>query len=205
MIRILIADDHQITRDGLKSMIKENPNMEAVGEAVNGQQVVDFLSEKDADVVLMDINMPELDGIEATKVVTHRWPSVKVLILSMNKETKFIRSAVEAGAKGYMLKDGGLLEAATAIQAISIGGSYFSPGTEDAFTQQNEEDFTNLSRREIDVLRLLGEGKSSKEIGDELFISEHTVNHHRKNLHAKTGSSKVTELLHWARENHILE
>lgn len=204
-IRVVVADDHKITIDGIKSMISSNPNIEVVGEALTGKQVLAFLEQNEADIVLMDINMPEMDGIEATREITTRWPHVKVLMLSMHHENKFVRTAIDAGAKGYMLKEGGQMECITAIQAIAVGGTYFSPGVEKAFTSQYEETQIQLSQREIEVLELIAEGFSSKEIGDKLFISENTVNHHRKNLHSKTGSTKVAELISWARENGALD
>lgn len=201
MIRVIIADDHRITLDGLKSMIADQSNIAVVGEALTGKAVVNLLEQHSADVVVMDINMPEMDGIEATRIISKRWPDVKILMLSMYRESKFVRTAIEAGARGYMLKEGGQLECITAIQAVAVGGTYFSPGVEKAFTSQPYEQQIQLSKRELEVLICLADGCSSKEIGDKLYISENTVNHHRKNLHAKTGATNVVELISWAREN----
>lgn len=205
MIRIVVADDHRITLDGIKSMVGGQEDISIVGEAINGNEVIERVEEHTPDVVLMDINMPQLDGIEATKKIKSRWPNVKVLILSMHSENKFVRTAIDAGANGYMLKEGGEFECITAVKAIAMGGSYFSPGLEKAFTDRWKDDQIHLSARELEVLNLLNEGMSSKEIGEKLFISENTVNHHRKNLHQKTDSTKVTELLSWARDNGALD
>jgi len=202
-IKLVVADDHKISVDGIKAIVSSNPSIEIVGEAYTGKQVMDLLEVLSPDVVLMDIEMPEMDGLEATKLIKNSYPDIKVLILSMHKSGKFVREAFKNGVDGYILKESGQEECLPAIKMIAAGGKYIGVGIsmESDRAQVNEVVF---STREMEILELIAQGKTTKQISEELFITDNTVNTHRKNLFNKAEVHNVTELLNWARENGAL-
>lgn len=229
MINLLLADDHQIIRDGLKALLTLSDNaVEVVAEAANGKEVMDQLTLKPVDIVLMDINMPEMDGLEVTEYITAHFPNVKVLILSMVENKHLIAKAFQAGAKGYLLKSAGQDELIHAISAVSRGETYvttkitftlfesqpnnaFPPSpaaAESAPKEYNQvmlEGGIQLSKREIEVLHLIAKGYTNAKIADQLFTSKRTVENHRQSLLIKTGCTNTAMLIHYAAIHHLLE
>ena len=205
-IKIFIADDHRILREGLRSMIEKIRNVDVVGEAGNGREAVRLASEKRPDVVIMDVNMPDLNGIEATRLLLKELPAVKVIALSMYSDKRFVAGMLKAGASGYLLKAGAFEELAIAIQTVMAGDIYLSPRVtgvviEDyvgRLTQEKSAPTKTLSLREREVLQLLAEGKSSKDIASHLHVSEKTVHTHRQHIMEKLNLHSVAELTKYA-------
>jgi DNA-binding NarL/FixJ family response regulator len=205
MIRLIIADDHQIFVDGLKALLGEEKNLTIVGEAANGHQVLAILADTPADVVLMDINMPGMDGLETTRIIREKYPEVKVLALSMHDSSQYITDLLQAGAAGYVLKNTGKAELLEAIESIHSGIAYYSPSVTATIMQtvrnakkESASDEIQLSKREIDVIRLIAEEHTTQEIADKLFISQHTVETHRKNLLSKLNVRNTAGLVKYA-------
>lgn len=202
MIRIIIADDHQMFIDGLKLIIRSFKNIEVVGEAVNGNDVLALLENTPADIAMLDINMPGKDGIETAKEIHKKFPGVKVLIVSMHKQKEFITRLVSAGVSGYILKNTGAKELHDAIRVIHAGGEYFGEEitAEILHSMRNRDtlpDTPQFSKRELDVLKLLNEELTTQEIADKLFISFHTVESHRKNMLMKAGVKNTAGLIRY--------
>lgn len=212
MINVVIADDHQMFIDGIKSLLINEPNIRISGEALNGKEVLSLLDEEPADLVLMDINMPVMDGIAATTAIREKHPGTRVLILSMHNDQEMITRILEAGASGYILKNTGKEELLSAINHVQEGDSYFSqavthtlmrsmmPG---ARRQENQEPDVPLTRREKDVLCGIVNELTTAEIAAELNISPHTVESHRKNLLSKIGVRNTAGLVRYAIQNGI--
>ncbi|WP_064967024.1 response regulator transcription factor [Tenacibaculum ovolyticum] len=206
-IKVIIADDHQIVIDGLKSLLVQEENIEVVGEALNGKDALAILEKEDVDIAILDIEMPLLSGIEATKIIKNDFPSVKVLILSMYNTEKFVHNVIEIGANGYVLKNKGKEELVLAIKYILEGDEYFGREVEKTFrlSQKKKNDEiknVKLTKREIDVLKLIAFGDTTPIISDKLCIAHSTVETHRRNLIEKTevrGGSKG--LVKYAFEN----
>ncbi len=210
MIRVLIADDHAIFRQGLRSLLAEQAAIEVAGEAENGQQVLGFLENESVDVVLMDIKMPELSGIEATVRVKAHYPGVRVLALSMHDEERYIVNMLKAGATGYVLKNTGKEELVEAIETIHSGDSYFTPAVSQKLLNQfmhqagsrtsekAAQPLSALSAREVEVLKLISQEMTNQEIADNLCISKRTVDTHRKNLLVKLGAKNTVGLIKYA-------
>lgn len=202
MTKIIIADDHKIVLEGLASLIKPKDGIEVAGEARNGQEVLDILHEKEVDLVVLDIEMPEMDGIETTTLIRERFPQVKILILTMYNEIGFIRKIIEAGAQGYILKNKGKEELVHAIQVIDKGEEYY--GTEVSKTliasMKNEKVVSEirLTKRETEVLKLIAQGDTTPIISEKLFIAHSTVETHRRNLIEKTGVRNSKGLVRFA-------
>lgn len=206
-IKILIADDHKMFREGLRSMLEQEPGLEVIGEAKNGREIVHMANELNPEVVIMDITMPELNGIEATKLILNDNPGIKIITLSMHNDKRFITRALSAGAEGYLLKDNAFDELADAIHSITTNQIYLSKTItntvyKDYITKLDKNiDFTAskvLSAREIEVLQLIAEGKSSKEIADKLCRSQKTIETHRRQIGDKLGLHTVAELTKYA-------
>ena len=209
-IRLLIADDHQIIIDGIKSLLEDEDWLKVIGEAGNGRAVLDFLKVLTPDVILMDIDMPVLNGIEATKLIKEKFPHVKVIILSMHNESGLIKTLLKTGADGYVLKNADRSELLEAIKMVSGGKSYFSAdvtrslavGDENPGSGLHKENkVADLTTREIEILKLIAEGYSNKEIGDKLFISHRTVDTHRTNLMKKLDVNNVAGIIRFAISN----
>jgi len=212
MINVIIADDHQMFIDGIKSLLINEPDITIVGEALNGKQVLEQLAIVSCDLILMDINMPVMDGIEATSKVREHHPQVKVLILSMFNEKEMITRILEAGAAGYVLKNTGKAELIRAIHQVVDGSSFFSNAVTDTImsslrpgAKDEEEDELEipLTRREMDVLKLIVHESTTAEIAEQLHISPHTVESHRKNLLSKLQVRNTAGLVKWAIGNGI--
>ncbi len=209
-IRIIITDDHQLFRNGLKILLNAFPEFEVTGEASNGEEFLRVLKESPADVALMDINMPEMDGIEATRKGLKLCPDIDIIALSMYGEEEYYYKMVDAGAKGFVLKDSDISEVKEAILTVRKGGSYFSQELlyhviQKIKHRENESRSANLSRREKEILLKICEGLSNQEIADTLFISKRTVDKHRANLLGKTNSKNTASLILFAIRNKLIE
>jgi len=208
--RIIIADDHQLFRNGLKILLTAFPEFEVVGEASNGEEFLLLIKSTPADVVLMDINMPEMDGIEATKRAMKTHDNMDIIALSMYGEEEYYYKMVDAGAKGFLLKDSDILEVKEAILTVKNGGSYFSQELLRCVSPQikrceQENKSANLSKREKEILLKICEGFSNPEIAESLFISKRTVDKHRANLLGKTNSKNTASLILFAIKNKLIE
>jgi two-component system, NarL family, response regulator LiaR len=194
MIRVLLADDHKIVRQGTKLYL-ESMGVEIVGEAVNGYEAVDLSCKLKPDVVIMDIHMPELTGIEATRRIRHDAEDVRVLVLTAYDNPSYIHALLEAGADGFVLKTAELSELFKALQEVAIGKRAFSPEILQRAAQHERENtlIENLTERELDVLREAAQGLTNKQIGLKLFISDRTVQGHLQNIYQKLNVATRTE------------
>lgn len=202
MIKVLLADDHPMFLEGLNLILNRNTEIEVVGEALDGEQVLAFLEKQTVDVVVLDIEMPNLNGVEATKIIKKKHPKVKVLILTMYSKKIFILKLMANGANGYILKNKSKEELVTAIHNVHNGTPHFSLEiltlASKAATPSEILEDVHLTEREIDVLKLIAAGKTSKEISAKLHIAETTVNTHRRNLLAKLDLPNDKLLVHYA-------
>jgi DNA-binding NarL/FixJ family response regulator len=209
-IRIALADDHQLFRNGLKILLGAYSEFEVVAEASNGEELLKAIEACPADIVLMDISMPGMDGAEATAQLTRIHPGVSVIALSMYGEEEYYYRMVEAGARGFILKDSDISEVHDAVVAVYRGGNYFSQELlyhviRRIKNREQEEKSSSLSRREKEILLKICEGLSNHEIAGALFISKRTVDKHRANLLAKTGSKNTASLILYAIRNRLIE
>jgi len=209
-IKIFVVDDHEIFRDGLKLVFSKNQEIDIVGEAGSGEDFLALMHTVDFDVVLMDIKMKGMDGIETTEKALRKKPELKALILSTFGEEDFLHQIITTGAKGFVLKNIDKETLFKAIKMVYSGQNYFSPELIPFFTNKyinrnktgNSKD--ELSKRELEVLALIGEGLSNAEIAEKLFISIRTVDTHKNNLIIKTGSKNIVSLLIYAIKNRII-
>ncbi|MBA7570168.1 Transcriptional regulatory protein DegU [subsurface metagenome] len=205
-IQVAIADDHQLFRNGLKFIIENEDDMEVVIEASNGRQFLDFLKNLKPEVVLMDINMPEMDGVETTRKALEVFPDLYVLVLSMYGEIEYYNTMIDIGVKGFILKDIDNNELADAIRKVHSGGNYFSQELLlKLIKNKPEEGGIDLTRREKEVLELICKGYSNQQISEELFISQRTVERHRSSLLFKTDSKNSISLVIFAIKNNLVK
>ncbi|MBN1388791.1 MAG: response regulator transcription factor [Bacteroidales bacterium] len=209
-IKIVIADDHQLFRNGLRILLDAFDDFDIAGEAGNGEEVLKIIHNSKCHIILMDINMPIMDGIEATRRVIEINPGIKIIALSMYGEEEYYHSMVEAGAKGFLLKDSDINEVKDAIITVYNGGNYFSQVLLQHVIQkirarETETKHANLSKREREILLKICEGLSNQEIADNLFISKRTVDKHRANLLSKTQSKNTASLILYAIKNKLIE
>jgi len=205
-IRIILADDHQIVRQGLRILLEAETDMEIIAEADNGRKVLKLAQELLPDIIIMDLSMPELNGIEATRQILSGAPDVKVIALSMHSDSLFVLNMIKAGASGYLLKDCALEELVKAIRAVVDNKTYLSPGVSDIVIRDfvtgwqttTSSAFSVLSAREREVLQLMAEGRSTNQIADGLCVSVKTVEAHRKQVMTKLGIHSVAELTKYA-------
>lgn len=205
-IKVVLADDHMIVRDGLRSLLDRQPDMEVVAEADNGRTALKHVKELSPDVVIMDIGMRELNGIDATRQIVKMSPGVKVLALSMYSDKRFIKGMLKAGASGYMLKDSAFKELIVAIRVIVEDKIYISPSVasivmDDYLERSSEGDGSIrslLTSRELEVLQLLAEGRSTKQIASSLRLSTKTIESHRVRVMQKTGVNNIADLTKYA-------
>jgi DNA-binding NarL/FixJ family response regulator len=205
-IRVLLADDHQMLRDALRSMLESDGHLEVVGEAGDGRAAVKMARTLAPDIVVMDITMPDLNGVEATHQIKAENPAVKVIALSRHSDRRYVLRMLEAGASGYVLKAAAYDELRRAIQVVSQGKSYLSPDITgivvDAHVRPASEPDDSidaaLGPREREIVQLLAEGYTSPEIGQRLHISARTVETHRRNIMKKLGLHSVAELTKYA-------
>jgi len=212
--RIILADDHALMRQGLKRILSDIAGIEVVGEARDGLELLQMVNAVSCDLVILDISMPNLRGMEAIHEIKARCPDVKILVLTMHKESEYLRQAVSAGADGYLLKEDADTELFSAIEKIRKGKIFITQSLSEELTDDwarikrgdakplaNQE---KLTLREKEVLKMIAEGKSSKEIASALFISTRTVDHHRANIMAKLNSKKTADLVKYAIEKGYL-
>lgn len=204
-VRVLIADDHPMVAQGIQSILEEHEALNVVGILSNGREVIDQLDELAPDVILMDLNMPEMGGLEATEIVLERRPETRVLILSMHDSPEYIASALNHGATGYVLKDVPTEEIANAIQTVMRGQRYLCTGAEGAISPKGGKDDSPLTGREQTILLQLAQGASNKEVAQTLDISVRTVETHRKNIKRKLGISSTAGLTRYALEHGVLQ
>jgi len=206
-LRILLADDHIVMRTGLRALLERQPNLEVVGESENGRETVELVASLGPDVVVMDVAMPVLNGIEATKTIVTQRPAIAVVILSMHADESYVMRALKAGARGYLLKDSAAADLISAIEAVSQNKSFFSPKVsrilaEDyvrVLKQKGAVDsYDLLTGREREILQLLAEGKANKEVATALNISPYTVETHRRHILEKLNLHNPAELILYA-------
>lgn len=200
---IIIAEDHTLLREGLKSLLQSLQNVVVVGEASDGQMAVELCEKDPPDMVLMDLSMPRMDGLKATKLIKKRHPNIKVLVLTVHGANEYVYSALSAGADGYMLKDASNEEFSLAIQSVLLGKSYLSPGIAGDVVkgyltgiagQESGNEWMQLTAREQEIFQLISEGYKNREIADMLVVSVKTVEKHRSNLMQKLGLHSASEL-----------
>ncbi|MFP4225679.1 MAG: response regulator [Desulfobacterales bacterium] len=202
LIKILLADDHKITRDGLRALLEQQSNMNVVGEAENGREAVRLAMDLAPDVVVMDISMPELNGIEATRQIRADLPDTKVVALSMYADRRYVVGMLKAGVSAYLLKSCAFDELVSAIEAVTHNESFLSPRIADTvmkdYTNILEQDETAgvsaLSAREREVLQLIAEGLSTRQIAERIHVSVKTVETHRQQIMKKLNAKSVAEL-----------
>ena len=205
-IKVILADDHNIMRAGLKSLLESSKKVEVVAEANNGRETVSLARKLKPDIVVMDVAMPDMNGVEATRKLAQLVPDVRVLALSGHSEGTFVKGMLEAGAKGYLLKDAATTELLTAIITISKGRIYVSPSVTDTLVGDYLQrvkgeigpDSLILSAREREVLQLVSEGKSSSQIASTLHLSDRTIETHRRRIMDKLGVRSIAELTKYA-------
>jgi DNA-binding NarL/FixJ family response regulator len=204
-VRLFLVDDHQLFRNGLKFILNERNDMEVAGEASNGKEFLELLDYVNPDVVLMDIGMPVMNGIDATRLALDRYPNLKILVLSMFSESEYYNSMIDMGVKGFVLKDADNEELYQAIQKVFAGGTHFSQELLiSIIRKKTPENKILLTRREKDVLDLICKGLSNQQIAEKLIISQRTVERHRSNLLAKTDSKNSVSLVVYAIRNRLI-
>jgi len=203
-IRILLADDHELVRAGIRTRLEEVDNLLIVGEAFDGRQALEMAGSLVPDIVLMDISMPVMNGLEATEAIRRRYPHISVLVLSIYDNPEYVRGVMQAGARGYLLKDISAREMINAVTAIADGGYYFSskvgPTLMEARPSCSGVDRYGLTEREREVLQGVARGQANKEIAKALGISVRTVESHRLNIRDKVGSGNAAHLYRIAQE-----
>lgn len=213
-LRLLLGDDHAMLRHGLKKILEDRHDWRVVAEAGNGRDAVREAMALHPDIAVLDIGMPLLNGLEATRQIVRQTPSVRVLILSMHSDQAYVSQAVQAGAKGYVLKESAAAELVEAISALASGKSFFSPPVAqvvfDDYTRRLTakgimDPYEALSDREREVLQLVAEGRSSKQIGELLSISPATVETHRSHLLQKLGLHNTVEVVRYAARRGIVQ
>ena len=205
VLRVIVADDHQIVIDGVKAILNDEEDIEVVGEALNGQALIELAERQPAEVALIDVSMPGMDGKEATKRLKKSHPHLKILVQTMHNDRRWVTEMLKAGVSGYILKNTGKKEMVQAIKTVAAGQNYYSQevtatvmggfnSTVDAQTAQPVE----LTPREKDVLRLIAQEFTTQEIAEKLFIAVNTVDTHRKNLHSKLNVKTAVGLVKYA-------
>jgi DNA-binding NarL/FixJ family response regulator len=205
-IKVLIADDHQIVRQGLRTLLEKEPDLQVVAEADDGRATVQLVREMLPDVVIMDVAMPDLNGIEATRQIVAEFPKIKVIALSMYADRRFVVNMLKAGASGYLLKECAFEELVRAIRLVLSHKTYLSPGVTDIVVKDFVQGapgtepsvFSVLSPREREVLQLMAEGKSTSQIASSLYVSVKTVETHRQQVMQKLNIHSIAELTKYA-------
>lgn len=212
MLNILIADDHRLVIDGLLLMLREAEDMHCVGEAANGKEALDIMSQTQVDVLLLDLHMPEMDGLECCKIVRERYPDTKVLVLSMMRELSLVKAILKQGASGFLLKNAGKEEVLDGIRKVAEGKQAFSEAILESLmtsfspkaAKSQASPFPTISRREKQILQLICDEKTTQEIAEALFISFGTVETHRRNLLLKLNARNTAGLVKAAIEYDLL-
>jgi len=208
-IKILLADDHTIVRQGLKLILSAHSDLQVVGEAANGREAIELAAKLKPDIVLMDVAMPELNGIEATRRMVEANGRLRVLVLSMHKEAVYVREILRAGARGYILKDAIDTELLNAVRSVARGDGYISPAISGALLNDYRQTVTDpidlLSSREREVLQLIAEGKTNKEVATRLNLSVYTVDSHRGKIMEKLNLHSAGELVRFAMKHGLVD
>lgn len=216
-IKVILVDDHEIIRDGIKALLKGAIGIEIVGEAENGREAIELLENKEIDLVLMDISMPVMDGIDATKHISQNFSRVKVIVLSMHDDESHIINMLKAGAVGYVFKNTGKIKLIEAIKTVSSGDSFFAKEASQKIMEHfmqskgpekrngSVADIHRLTEREKEVLRLIAEEYTNQEIADKLFLSPRTIDTHRRNLLQKLNVKNTAGLVKFAIKCGLLE
>jgi DNA-binding NarL/FixJ family response regulator len=210
-IKVILVDDHNLFRNGLKLLLSGYPNIHVVAEASEGEEFITVLENTPADVVLLDIEMPGMNGIEATRAAIAKYPDLKIISLSMYGEEEYYYKMIDAGVKGFILKSSDISEVIKAIQAVLTGGTYFTPDVLYNVVKNiktvvgNPNNTASLSERELEVLEQICRGLSNQEIADALFISKRTVEKHRASLLSKTNTKNTAHLVMYAIENKLVD
>jgi NarL family two-component system response regulator LiaR len=205
-IRILLAEDHQIVREGTRQLLEQASDLTVIGEAADGEEAVHMVTELHPDVVVMDVRLPKLNGIEATKTIKARHPDMPILILSAYENDYYVFPLLNAGANGYLLKTTSGADLAQAIRTVHAGETALDPRIAHKVVERltnkevyrGEEMTEGLTKREIEVLQVVAQGKSNREVGEELFISPHTVQVHLRNIFGKLGVGNRVEAVAYA-------
>ncbi len=204
--KILLVDDHKILRDGICSIVKGYPDMEVIGEAANGKAALQLVEELSPDIVIMDISMPDLNGIDATRMIIADNPNIKVIALSMHHDKQFVSEIFKAGASGYLLKDCAFDELEHAVNIVMDGKTYINPQIASLVIESlvnqpqatSQKTFSLLTDREREVLQLISEGQSTKEIASKLSVSAKTIESHRRQVMGKLNIRNIAELTKYA-------
>ncbi|NOX85775.1 MAG: response regulator transcription factor [Chlorobi bacterium] len=208
MIRLIITDDHPIVRDGIELILSSEKNIQIAGYVREGAELLRMLEGTKADVILMDLNMPGMNGIEATQRVKEKYPNIKILCFSQYDEKRFVRQVFKRGANGYLLKNAAAAELILAIKAVVKGDIYISEDLSDIFEKKpkrkSKYSTPKLTSRELDVLNEICAEKNNREIARSLLISHNTVETHRANLLLKVGAKNTAGLVKWALQNQIV-
>lgn len=208
-IRILLADDHSVVRQGFRLILNAEKDMEVIGEASTGREAVEKAEDLKPDIVVMDVAMPELNGIEATRRINQNQPRTRVLALSMHKDSVYVREILRAGARGYLLKDAIDSDLVNAVRHVAGGAGYISPAVADAVLDDYRKHVTDpidlLSSREREVLQLIAEGKTNKDVATMLNLSVHTVDAHRGRIMEKLNLHSTGELVRFAMRNGLID
>ncbi len=209
-VSLLLVDDHAIVTDGLKALLSDEPNYTIKGVAQNGRMAIDMLNVLNFDIILMDIDMPEMNGIDAVKHIKKKMPEKKILMLTMHDEKAMIKMMMEIGADGYLLKNSPKAELIKALESLVNNEPYFSEEVASLLLQPDKEKSNSplpaeLTEREIEIIKLVSEGFSNKQIGERLFISHRTVDTHRTNLMNKIGVHNVAGIVKFAVAHGLLE
>lgn len=204
--RVIIADDHTLFRQGLKLILEDIANIEVIADVANGKMLIDVTREMNPELIIMDINMPLINGIEASRIILQEFPGIKILVVSMYGDEQYYNSVIENGVKGFILKDAENTELRAAVTAILNGKTYFSQELllKLIRNRKNNEQIA-LTQRERQVLELICQGFSSVEIAQKLFLSERTVDNHRANLLDKTGCRNSLSLVLYAFRNNLVD
>jgi len=216
MIKILIVDDHKLIRDGISSFLSDNSKYELIGEASDGIEALNAIKIQNPDLIITDLNMPNMDGMELIAQVRKLYPNIKLIVLSMVDETQYIRQVLKLGANGYLLKNSGIDEVKAAIDAVLKGNNFFSGEVTNSIMSQltsgvkkkkvgRFDNAFTLTKREKEILKLIIQEYNNGEIADKLFISIRTVDAHKRNMIEKTGSKNMAGLLVWAINNDVLD
>ena len=206
---ILLVDDHAVVRNGFRHILAAEWDFNVIGEASNGREAVDMAERLKPDVIVMDVTMPELNGIEATRRIVKDSPKTRVLALSMHKDSVYVREILRAGARGYLLKDSSQQDFLAAVRAVAQGKGWLSPEVSDAVLDDYRKHVTNpidlLSSREREVLQMIAESKTNKEIANALHLSVYTVEAHRGRIMEKLNLHSIGELVRFAMRNGLID
>lgn len=201
-IKIMVVDEHKILREGLSSLINKQPNMKTIGEATDGREAIEIANKLSPDLVLMDVTMPNLNGIEATRKIKSKKPNIEIIALSLHSDRRYVLGMIDAGASGYLLKECAFDELVRAINTVMSGKKYLSPEISDVLVDEyiNKDTldkaviYSKLTSRERETLQQIAEGKSTKDIAKDLSISIKTVETHRQHIKKKLKATSIAEL-----------